>query len=243
MGANAQTSVPTFTAGQVLTAEQMNQSARTGVPVAADASARDGLFGGTGEKVLAEGQLVYLEDSNIVQYYDGSSWATLGPAAASGMTLVKQQTIGSAVSSVAVTDAFSSTYDNYMILLDGGVSSTNIEIQLQLGATTANYSENYIYMTTDSTSITGVNTDAGSNFPVVGYGTVNTLNARINLFGPNTAKYTAMHFQAMRATTGGRNAVGQGTLRDTTQYTAFTLIASTGNMTGGVIRVYGFQNS
>jgi hypothetical protein len=78
MGANAQTSVPTFVASQVLTAEQQNQSARTGVPVFADTTARDAAFGGTGEKVLAEGQLCYLEDTNKVQYYDGSSWANLG---------------------------------------------------------------------------------------------------------------------------------------------------------------------
>ena len=78
MGANAQTTVPTFTASQVLTAAQMNQSARTGVPVFADATARDAAFGGSGEKTLAEGQLCYLEDTNKVQYYDGSAWANLG---------------------------------------------------------------------------------------------------------------------------------------------------------------------
>ena len=78
MGANAQTTVPTFTVGQVLTADQQNQSARTGVPVFADTTARDGAFGSSGEKTLAEGQLCYLEDTNKVQYYDGSSWANLG---------------------------------------------------------------------------------------------------------------------------------------------------------------------
>jgi len=78
MGANAQTTVPTFTAGQVLTAAQMNESARTGVPVFADTTARDAAFGGSGEKTLAEGQLCYLESTNKVQYYDGSSWANLG---------------------------------------------------------------------------------------------------------------------------------------------------------------------
>jgi hypothetical protein len=78
MGANAQTTVPTFTASQVLTADQMNQSARTGVPVFADTTARDAAFGGAGEKVLAEGQLCYLEDTNKVQYYDGTAWANLG---------------------------------------------------------------------------------------------------------------------------------------------------------------------
>jgi hypothetical protein len=78
MGANAQTTVPTFVASQVLTADQLNQSARTGVPVFADTTARDAGFGGAGEKTLAEGQLCYLESTNKVQYYDGAAWANLG---------------------------------------------------------------------------------------------------------------------------------------------------------------------
>ena len=78
MGANAQTTVPTFTTGQVLTAAQMNQSARTGVPVFANTTDRDAAFGGAGEKTLAEGQLCYLEDTNATQFYDGSTWSTIG---------------------------------------------------------------------------------------------------------------------------------------------------------------------
>ena len=77
MGANAQTTVPTFTASQVLTADQMNQSARTGVPVFADTTARDAAFGGAGEKTLAEGQLCYLESTDKVQFYNGTAWANL----------------------------------------------------------------------------------------------------------------------------------------------------------------------
>jgi hypothetical protein len=50
MGANAQTTVPSFTIGQVLTADQQNQSARTGVPVFATTVERDAAFGGSGEK-------------------------------------------------------------------------------------------------------------------------------------------------------------------------------------------------
>jgi hypothetical protein len=77
MGANAQTSVPAFTAGQVLTAAQMTQ-VNTGIPVFASSTERDAAFGGTGEKTLAEGQMAYLEDTNETQYYDGSSWAAVG---------------------------------------------------------------------------------------------------------------------------------------------------------------------
>ena len=77
MGANAQTTVPTFTAAQVLTADQQNQSARTGVPVFATTTTRDAGFGGTGEKTLAEGQLCYVEGVGL-QTYNGTSWVTWG---------------------------------------------------------------------------------------------------------------------------------------------------------------------
>lgn len=77
MGANAQTTVPTFTTGQVLTAQQQNDSARTGVPVFASTVTRDAAFGGTGEKTLAEGQLAYIEGTGL-QSYNGTSWVTWG---------------------------------------------------------------------------------------------------------------------------------------------------------------------
>jgi hypothetical protein len=77
MGANAQTVVPTFVASQVLTADQMNQSARTGLPVFATTVTRDAAFGGTGEKTLAEGQLCYLESTDAVQVYDGAAWVNI----------------------------------------------------------------------------------------------------------------------------------------------------------------------
>ena len=78
MGVNAQTSVPTFTASQVLTAAQQNQI-NTGIPVFATATTRDAAFGGTGEKVLAEGQFGYQESTKELRWYSGTAWeAALG---------------------------------------------------------------------------------------------------------------------------------------------------------------------
>ena len=77
MGVNATTFVPAYVAGEVLTAADLTVT-NSGVPVFADTTARDAAFGGTGEKVLAEGQLCYLESTNKVQFYDGTSWANLG---------------------------------------------------------------------------------------------------------------------------------------------------------------------
>jgi hypothetical protein len=76
MGANAQTSVPAFTAGQVLTAAQQTQI-NTGIPVFASTVTRDAAFGGTGEKTLAEGQACYIEGTGV-QVYNGTAWKPYG---------------------------------------------------------------------------------------------------------------------------------------------------------------------
>jgi len=77
MGLNAQTSVPTFTASQVLTAQQQNWI-NTGIPVFATTTTRDAAFGGTGEKTLAQGQFCYLESTGKLTVYTGTSWVNVG---------------------------------------------------------------------------------------------------------------------------------------------------------------------
>ena len=236
MGANAQTSVPDFTAGQVLTAQQQTEI-NTGIPVFATSVERDAAFGGTGEKTLAEGQYAYLESTKQTLVYDGSTWVSVGVNP--GLVLVKSQTIGTTVASVTVTDAFSSTYDNYKIVLTGGVASTGVNINLILGATATGY-----YWATPNTAYSGstLSLSTGSNTTSFGSaftGNTNTLSGILDLQSPNLAKYSTVF-----GSTGTGAAVWIiGELRDTTQYTAFTLTNSVGTITGGTIRVYGYANS
>ena len=243
MGANAQTSVPTFTAGDVLTAANMNISARTGVPVFASTVTRDAAFGGTGEKTLAEGQMCYVEGTGF-QTYNGTAWVTWGTAPSSGaLALVKTQTIGSGVASVQVTDAFNSTYDNYFIWLDGGASSTGQDVNMILGATTTGYYAFAVYGFGNSNSVNGLGTNNGSNWPNAAAGGTNGISAFIYLSNPNLARRTLI-----RHITSGANGTGfglfmAGYLDNATQYTAFTLTPNTGTFTGGTIRVYGYVNS
>lgn len=77
MGLNAQTVVPAFTAGQVLTAQQQTQI-NTGIPVFATTTTRDAAFGGAGEKTLAQGQYAYIEATSALQVYSGSAWLAVG---------------------------------------------------------------------------------------------------------------------------------------------------------------------
>jgi hypothetical protein len=147
MGANAQTTVPTFTAGQVLTAAQMNDSARTGVPVFADTSARDAGFGGTGEKTLAEGQLCYLEDSDVVQYYDGSSWATVGPSSG-GLALIETLSPSAVTTAQFTTGNLSATYSTYLVTVNvTGASNSTFICQMRSAGSTitsANYQHYFL---------------------------------------------------------------------------------------------------
>ncbi|MGA1073375.1 MAG: hypothetical protein ACO3S3_12000, partial [Pseudohongiellaceae bacterium] len=241
MGANAQTSVPTFTAGEVLTAANMNISARTGIPVFADDTARDAAFGGTGEKTLAEGQFAYLEDSNTTQYYDGAAWQAVGGA--SGLTLISATTIGTTVASVTVSSAFSATYDNYLITVSGGVASTNNSLVLTLGATVTGYYYSGSSIAYSATTYTGTNGQNAANWGDSVRGSTNSLNGQIFLYGPNLAKNTHFSSIGTRSDTGGGTNMLQGYLANTTQYTAFTLTTNTGTVTGGTIRVYGLANS
>ena len=242
MGANAQTSVPTFTAGDVLTAANMNISARTGVPVFADTTARDAAFGGTGEKTLAEGQMAYVENLTgdaQIQYYDGSTWNSLG---AGGLTLISSTTIGSAVSSVTVSSAFSSTYDNYKIIVSGGAASGNSYLKLTLGATTTGYYFAGFY--TAASWASGVTGYGAANVAALDAGGATTLGlqSNIDVFAPNLAARTTFQFAYSDIRTAGSWSSYGGFLNDATQYTAFTLTINAGTMTGGTVKVYGYRN-
>jgi len=242
MGANAQTSVPAFTTGQVLTAQQQTEI-NTGVPVFATTVTRDAAFGGTGEKVLAEGQLAYIEASNIVQYYDGSNWATLAPASAGALTLISATTIGNSVSSVTVSGAFSSTYENYRIIISGGVMASAGPIGLRLNTTGSGHYSGVVRVD-QAGNVSGSGDNNAAEFVRAGFGSTDSLDMVADVIGPNLAKFTYLHSSSANAVTSGNILhVCNGFVNDTTQYTAFTIVSGGGNFTGGTIRVYGYANS
>jgi hypothetical protein len=239
MGANAQTSVPTFTAGEVLTAANMNISARTGIPVFADTTARDAAFGGTGEKTLAEGQFAYLEDTNATQFYDGAAWQAVGVAP--GLVLISTTTIGTTVSSVTVSGAFSATYDNYLIIVNGGLASTNLNLQLTLGASNTGYY--WGYAGASYAGVSSVSGGANQTYFFAGSGRAGGLNMITNVLNPFLADESVFSSEISGIDTSGSTLRIGGFLNNTTSHTAFTLTTSTGTITGGTIRVYGYANS
>jgi hypothetical protein len=233
MGANAQIEVPAFTAGQVLTAAEMTQI-NTGIPVFATTVTRDAAVGGAGEMVLAQGQMAFIEATNATQFYDGAAWNTLG----GGLTLVKSQVVGSAVGSVQVTSAFSATYDNYVITYNNGTSSATDNIKMIVGATVTNYYYAIIGNLWSGTASNNGSTTAAS-FQYAGQtDSTNGPYALVTVLSPFLSKRT--DFSSTYTTTAGAY-VSRGMLNNTTSYTSFTLTPNTGTITGGTIRVYGYN--
>jgi len=153
-----------------------------------------------------------------------------------GLWLVKSQTVGTGVSSVTVTGAFSSDYDNYLITLSGGSGSAVGDIRLQLGSSTASYKNQLLYGQYASTPLAYGTTL--TNFGYVGGSDSGEANGEITLLSPYLAKYTKCFARYANSVA----AVNFGGIHEVaTSYSAFTLICGAGTLTGGTIHIYGMR--
>jgi hypothetical protein len=155
-----------------------------------------------------------------------------------GTWLVKSQAVGSGVSSVVVTDAFSASYDNYLIQWTGGTQSVDTNLTLKLGAAGTNYYGALIHGSFFGGSPANAAQNGGTAFQWAGGGTSTSAMLSCMLFEPFAARPTHLQAFIRYSTVYGNNVGYQG---DSTSFTAFTLAPASGTMTGGTIRIYGFQ--
>jgi len=162
-----------------------------------------------------------------------------------GLQLIKTQVIGSAVASVEVTGAFSATYDNYLITVSGGGSSTQASMRMKLGATTAGYFCSFANAPYNQSGVSSVGTNNGAIWDAIGNTAANGTYIVMTLLAPQLAKLTYMSSAFVNLSGLAGTGTGQcnGFLNNTTQYTAFTILPGSGTLTGGTIRVYGYANS
>ena len=163
-----------------------------------------------------------------------------------GLVYITSTTIGSAVSSVTVSNVFSSTYDNYKIVITGGTASVADAVTLKLGSTATGY---YFAMNRAAYDTGTANTLFDNNQTFWRYTCIantDVLSADIDLFEPFNAKPTRVHAWWMDSRAGAfSSGAGAGYLAGTTSYTAFTIAPLTGGttLTGGTIRVYGYRQA
>lgn len=191
-----------------------------------------------------EGQMIYETDTNRVLVYDASAWVMIADAdAPPGLVLIKTQVIGTAVSSETVSDAFSSDFDIYQIIVDGGSCSTNTSFNLQLGSANSGYyyASHYSQYTTSTPLALGITT--GASFVEAGRCSTTGNNINCYLNNPFASQKTGFRSQSVDYDTSGFLVTTSGFLNNTNSYTSFVVKPSSGTITGGTIRVYGYRNS
>jgi len=161
----------------------------------------------------------------------------------SALTLVKSQVIGTTVSSVTVTDAFTTDYDAYRIIVAGGIGSTNISTTtFKLGAAASGY-----FFGGTRVSWTGTLTGNGNNnttsWEAIWRAGTGVISLDIDLINPFLAKPTFINAK-MVSFTASESYTGYGYHSTATSYTDFTMAitqAGPPTITGGTIYVYGYS--
>lgn len=175
--------------------------------------------------------------------FSAGSVLTAAQMNAVGLWLVKTQTVGTAVSSVSVTDAFSSNYDNYLILMSGGTGSTSASIGISLTGSSTGY---YGFLTYGDSATNTVQGAGRSNQALLNWvgGVVtagNTAHVSVQVLGPYKAAYTKFLMGAYQSA--GNYGTMNGEHRVATSYTGFTITPDAGTLTGGTIAVYGYKGT
>jgi hypothetical protein len=147
--------------------------------------------------------------------------------------------IGNLVSSITINGVFSATYDNYRVMINGvdGPSVVNFNLTFP-GATSGYYGSHYYDNYAGGT--TGTDRSNNSAFLRVGVmGSQDDANTSFDVYNPFIAKRTAVSGSYYGDAYSGWFG---GTLANTNSYTGFIISPGASTMSGGKIRVYGYNN-
>jgi hypothetical protein len=197
------------------------------------------LIQGTGSGTFA--RLGIGTAGQVLQVNSGATATEWGSPSSGSLILVKSQAIGTAVSSVAVTNAFSSAYDAYKIVVSGGVGSTNITLQLVLGSNTANYYSSVSLVAFSGGSVSGSGNSNIAYFNRIGSASADAITLNADLVNPFLSKFTLIDGMFTFSTVDAGYV--SGLHASATSFTGFTINTSAGTLTGGTIYVYGYKNS
>jgi hypothetical protein len=170
-----------------------------------------------------------------------------------GLRLIKKQTIGTTVSSIAVTDVFSATYNNYLIQIDGQNASGVDAVQMQLRNSGGNLTDaNYNFTGIERAALGAIvnrGSIAATSFRI---GTSASATAgvgfsiMVNVSSPFVSRWTMGYAEASAAepTNGIIWNEAAWSYNTTTSTTGFNLFQAGGTtFTGGTIYVYGYGAS
>jgi len=203
-----------------------------------------------------DGQYSYLQDTNSTEFWNGAAWTAAGTPP--GLVLVEPTSISntggtatktggqvtfSAVSTLNLNGMFTSTYDNYKIMIDATTSANNsFNFRLRVAGVDASGS-NYVhqYLNVNNTAVAAARATATS-IPLFDTNTPIRSAAAIEIMSPSVAQATNfLSYNQYSVLSAGINLYA-GTHSVSTAYDGLSFTTSTGTVTG-IIRIYGYDNS
>ena len=160
-----------------------------------------------------------------------------------GLVHIATTSSGGTVASFSVEDVFSADYKNYKIVLSDCTNSTTADIRMRMRVSAAdNSTSNYRNQKLQASGTSVQGTRATETSFEIGGGNTNFSNYTIELFNPFETKNTLMNSITTFAGDGSPQVrlYGAG-LSITDSFTGFTIFPSTGTITFGDVKVYGYK--
>ena len=226
-----------FTNGSTLQASEVNDNLmKQAVAVFSNAAARTAAITSP-----VEGQITYLEDTNLYQHWNGSVWVSPFGATLVGSTTATAQT------SVTLSNVFSSQFDNYQVLFRTvHTAATRPFIRLVNGATILSGSDYLVSTGYGQGTITNEST-TGTDFVVAATATSagGSYSGDLRIYSPFLTQQTSMTSSVIGAPVSG-GAIpfrfnSATYYNGTTSVDGLNFSVPSGTLTG-TIRVYGMRN-
>jgi hypothetical protein len=163
-----------------------------------------------------------------------------------GFEFITSATAANTATSLSVNNCFSATYDNYLIMCDmktATESAFSIKLRVSGSDSSTGYYQSGFWASDSTAALNAIATANGTSFSLRDIGTDKALHT-INVSNPFAAIDTTILVNGIQGWNGTRTeaVVTHGAHHVSTSYDGFSLISSSGNLTG-IVRVYGYSNS
>lgn len=224
-----------FTNGSTLQASEINENLmRQSVAVFSNAAARTAAI-----TAPVEGQMTYLEDVNLFQSWNGSSW--INPF---GLTLLSDVSLSS-LATVQFTNVFSASFAHYRLIyrLNANASSA-LTARMVTGTTPTSGGTDYAFSRQYWTGTGGIANNGGSNggasFTIISQSTGGPSAGYVDIFQPFLALPTLFNGMSTYSAHIGEILSARHALSNS--YTGLQIDGGAGAMTGN-IQIYGYRTN